>query len=99
MITQEAAISLVKQTTLIGLVKEGEVIAISKALEPGLSHAQLAGKIEMKLVNGRLPAGVEGFVANGAGSIIGGGINAMIPGGYPVISAAARAAVKVFFKF
>ena|ERR1022692_2924264 len=96
-ISQEVAVSLAKQTTVIGIVKGGEVVAIADAMAGnGLMHSDIANKIGIALVNGRLPSGVEGFTAS-AGSIIGGGINN--PGGYPAISAAAEAVVRSFFKF
>ena len=67
--------ALAENQAVSGLIKDGKVFAIG---DPALGHADLAKKMGIELVNGRLPKGMEGFLVQKIGGkigVIGAGIN------------------------
>jgi hypothetical protein len=75
--SEAGAFVLAEKQVIMGLVKDGKLIGISDPIQAGLSHAQMAERLGLKLENGKPPKGVEGFFAekrNGQVKIIGAGI-------------------------
>ena len=71
------------------------MIGLADPLDAGISHAQMANELGIELVNGKLPAGVEGFFAqklNGGLQMTGAGIANF------KLSDSASALLNVFFK-
>ena len=69
------AIHLGENRAVSGLIKDGKVIGIG---DPTLGHGELAKKLGIELVNGKLPQGMEGFLAQITGGkvgVVGAGIN------------------------
>jgi RHS repeat-associated protein len=91
------AFHLAEKQAVSGILKDGKVIGIGDA---NLGHSELAKQLGIELSNGKLPAGMEGFLVRKAGGkldIAGAGINA--PGNpYLVISEAGKKTVETFFK-
>jgi RHS repeat-associated protein len=92
-ISQESAVLLSKETWLIGLVKEGEVLAIARADAIG-THAELAAQVGIDVIDRKLPALIEGFTLS-RGSMVGSSLNAEYMG----LSKLATDAIKLFFRF
>ena len=90
------AIQLGENRAVSGLIKDGKVIGIG---DPLLGHGELAKKLGIELVNGKLPQGMEGFLAQktaGKVGIVGAGINGT--GEELVISEAGKKVAESFFK-
>ena len=95
-IPESGTFTLKEGQAVSGILKDGKVIGFGDA---GLGHADLAKKLGIQLTNGRLPAGMEGFLVQKLGGkldIAGAGINSTGP--YLVISAAGKKAVGGFFQ-
>ena len=88
--------ALAENQVVSGLIKDGKVFAIG---DPALGHADLAKKFGIELVDGKLPKGMEGFLAQKIGGkvmVAGAGING--PGAHLVISETGKNIAQGFFK-
>ena len=69
-VPKNGAFALGEKQVVMGLIKDGKIVGLADPIKAGLSHAQMAEKLGMKLENGQLPKGVEGFLAEKIGGKI-----------------------------
>ena len=87
---------LAEKQAVSGIIKDGKVIGIGDA---ELAHRELAEKLGIQLINGKLPPGMEGFLAQKIGgkiNVAGAAINGS--GAFLTISDAGKKAVETFMQ-
>jgi RHS repeat-associated protein len=92
-IPKSGIFQMAEKQYVMGLVKDGKIVALADPIKAGVSHLQMAKEIGLDVASGKLPNGVESFLAEkvgGAIKVVGGGIS-----NFKISSDASQAVEKV----